>query len=461
MNAFSRTAVAAVVAASLFGYLYLVESKKDPKTGEADGAKREKVFTGFDKLKARAFTLKKADGSVVRAEKRGDRWMLTSPIEVAADQGEIGMLLDSLQALETDDVVSEDSNDLAAYGFAPAKVAVSVTAEGAASAFEFELGDTVPASSSLFARVPGKRKLLTVSSLVENSLTKSAFDLRDRNLLRLRKDDVERIEVAEKGKVAFRLVRGAPGEDEWKVESPLATRAARWTVDSVLSLIENLRMESIVTEKATGTDLAAAGLGTGSRRVTLGLKGGQTFSLEIGARTADAKDYARETSSALIATIAQALADDLDKGLKNLRAARLLDVAAYEVNGFTVTAGGTTRVFTKSTSKGQDGMDALLWKGTAPAKDATAERVSEALFAVGGLDAAEFIDAPKTLATYGLETPALRVALRFDGGKKEDWFEVAVKDDAAFARRRDDTAILKLDKTKTEALIKSFTILGS
>jgi hypothetical protein len=53
------------------------------------------------------------------------------------------------------------------------------------------------------------------------------------------------------------------------------------------------------------------------------------------------------------------------------------------------------------------------------------------------------------------------VTLRFDGGKKEDWFEVAVKDDAAFARRRDDTAVLKLDKAKTEALIKNFTELGS
>lgn len=461
MNAFSRTAAAAVLAASLFGYLYFVESKKEPKTGEAEAPTREKVFTGFDKLKVRSFTLRKADGSSVHAEKRGDAWMLTAPIEIAADPGEIGMLLDALQSLETDDVIGDASNDLAAYGFAPAKASVSVVADGAPRPFEFELGDTVPASSSLFARIPGQRRLLTVSSMVENSLTKSAFDLRDRNLLRVRKDDVERVEVSEKGRASFRLVHGAPGEDEWKIESPLATRAARWTVDSFLGLIENLRMESIVTEKATPKDLASAGLGAGARRVTLGLEGGRTVSLEIGGRTAESRDYAREGSSALVATIAQALADDLDKGLRNLRATRLLDVAAYEVNGLTVTAGAATRVFAKSTSKGKDGMDVVLWKGTAPAKDAPADKVSEALFAVGGIDAAEFIDAPKAPATYGLDAPALRVALRFDGDKKEDWFEVAVKGNDAFARRRDDAAILKLDKTKAESLIRSFTALGS
>lgn len=461
MSAFSRTAGAAALAAALFGYIYFVESKKEPKTGEADAPTREKVFTGFDKLKVRSLTLKKADGSLVRAEKRGDTWMLTAPAEIAADPGEIGMLLDSLQSLETEDVIADASNDLAAYGFAPAKASISVVADGTPRPFEFELGDTVPASSSLFARIPGQRRLLTVSSMVENSLTKSAFDLRDRNLLHIRKDDILTVEVAEKGKVSFRVAHGGPGEDEWKVEFPVQTRAARWTVDSFLSLMENLKMESLVTEAATSKDLASSGLGAGARRVTLGLKGGRTASLEIGGKGADAKYYAREASSTTIATIAQALADDLDKGLKNLRAARLLDVAAYEVNGLTVSGGGSTRVFAKSTSKGKDGMDVVLWKGTAPAKDAPADKVSEALFAVGGIDAAEFIDAPKPLAAYGLDAPALRVALRFEGDKKEDWFEVAVKGDAGFARRRDDTAVLKLDKAKTEALVRSFTVLGS
>jgi hypothetical protein len=124
-------------------------------------------------------------------------------------------------------------------------------------------------------------------------------------------------------------------------------------------------------------------------------------------------------------------------------------------------AKGVTRTFTKSTTKGKDGAETVVWKSVAPAKDATQEKASDALFAIGGLEAAEFVDAPKTLFSYGLDAPALRVVLRFEGEKKEDWFEVAVKDDAGYARRRDDSAVLKLDKAKTEALIKNFAELGA
>ena len=277
----------------------------------------------------------------------------------------------------------------------------------------------------------------------------------------MKKDAIQSVEAADKGKIGFKLVRGVKGDDEWKVEAPVSTRAARWTVESFLGLIENLKMEAIVTEEATEKDIAKYGLGPAAKRVALGLDETRSITLEIGKKTAEGKYYARAGSSKLVATISTALVDDLDKGLKNLRSARLLDVAAYEVSGFDVASAGVAKTFTKSTTKGKDGVDLILWKSTAPVKDVTPEKTSDALFAIGSLDAAEFIDAPKALAAYGLDAPALRVTLRFEGEKKADWFEVAVKGDAAFARRRDDAAVLKLDKAKTEALIKNFTTLGS
>jgi hypothetical protein len=463
MNSFGRTAAAVVVAASLFGYIYFVESKKEPKKDETPDATpvREKVFTGLDKLKVKAITLKKRDGDIVYAEKRGDAWTLVMPQETPADAGEISTLLDSLQNLESEDVVSDGSGDLSAFGLAEPKVAVWLVVDGAPKPLEFELGDAVPAGSGLFARVPGKPRLFTVSSTLENTLNKSAFDLRDRNLLKVKKDAIQAAELIDKSKTIFKVVRGAQGADEWHIEKPVATRAARWTVDSLLGLTENLRMESIVTEAAAPKDLAQYGLGGAARRLVISMSGDKTTVLEIGKKTTDGKYHAREASSTLVATIAPALVDDLDKGFKNLRAARLLDIAAYEVNGFDVTSGGSNRMFSKTSVKDKDGVEQVTWKGVAPAKDATQEKVTDALFAVGGLDAAEFIDRPKPAANYGLDAPALRVALRFEGEKKEDWFEVSIKGDEAFGRRRDDAAVLKLDKAKTEALIKSFTILGS
>ena len=466
MKSFGRTIAALVAAAGLFGYIYFVESKKDPAAigaGATDGGaspKREKVFTGFDKTKVMSLTLRKRSGDVVQAEKKGETWTLLSPHEVAADPAEIGSLLSSLETLETEDIVSDNATDLPSFGLSPPKVAVSVVALGASKPFEFELGDNVPAGASVFARVPGNPRLFTVSSMMENTLNKSAFDLRNRNVVSIKRDDIKSIEVQNKPKDGFKLVRGEKGFDEWKLTAPIATRAARWTVDSFIGLIENLRMESLTTETATPQDLAKFGLGPEARRITLGREGSAPVVLEIGKKSEAGPYYARVASSKTVSLIGTGLIDDLDKGLKNVRATRLLDVAAYEVNGFEVIAGGATRTFAKSTTKGKDGVDAIAWKGTAPSKDATQEKVSDALFAIGGLDAAEFIDAPKPLVTYGLDAPQLRVVVRFEGDKKEDWFEVSIKGDAAFARRRDDASVLKLDKAKTEALIKNFSALG-
>ncbi|HQZ16944.1 MAG TPA: DUF4340 domain-containing protein [Vicinamibacteria bacterium] len=463
MNQFGRTAAAVIVAAGLFGYIYFVESKKDPKTDESGSGltRREKVFTGLDKLKVKSLTLKKRNGEVVQAEKNAEAWMLTSPQEVTADASEIGMLLDALQNLETEEVVNENATDLGPFGLTEPKVSVSLTADGAAKPFEFDLGDSVPAGSGIFARVPGKPRLFTVSSTLENTLSKSAFDLRDRGVVKVKKDAIRAFEVFEKNKPAYRLARGGEGEDDWKVVSPVATRAARWSADSLLGLIENLRMESIATEEAKPSDLTKYGLGGAARRVVLGLEGDKTLTLEVGKKTDDGKYYAREAASKLVAVIPTAVADDLDKGLRNLRATRLLDVATYEVTSLEVAASGTTRTFTKSTTKGKDGIDQIAWKSVAPVKDATEEAATSAMIAIGGAEVSDFIDAPKALPAYGLDAPALRVTLRFDGGKKEDWFELSVKDDAGFARRRDDVAVLKLDKAKTEGLIKAFTALGS
>jgi len=227
--------------------------------------------------------------------------------------------------------------------------------------------------------------------------------------------------------------------------------------------VENLRMESVVTEQATAADLARTGLDASARQLVLrfGPEDSKAVTLEIGRKTEDGKYYARDRSSRLIVTINPAVVDDLDKGFKNLRASRLLEVASYEITAFDVITDGNTRTFTKTTTKTESGADNIVWKSVAPVKDETQDKTSSAFFSVGAIDALEFIDAPRSLDTYGLDAPALRVALRFDGEKKEDWFEVAVKGENGFGRRRGDAAILRLDKAKTEELIQNFTGLGS
>ena len=67
--------------------------------------------------------------------------------------------------------------------------------------------------------------------------------------------------------------------------------------------------------------------------------------------------------------------------------------------------------------------------------------------------------APGPLEGYGLDKPALRVTLKHAEGKPSSWFEIGKKDGAAYGRRPDDTALLKLDVAKADEVIKAFSEL--
>jgi hypothetical protein len=311
-----------------------------------------------------------------------------------------------------------------------------------------------------------------VASWVEGTFDKKPFDLRDRDLLHVKRDDVRSLEVTgpEGG---FALARTEAGE--WAFTKPLSTRAGRWSVDGLLGTVENLRMDSVAGENVSDAkELARYGLAKAPRTVTLVTKDGATRTLEIGGAAPDpnpapapspspgqkpekpkpTKYYARQAGGGLVAVVPATLADDLAKGMAELRAKRLLEVATYEAEGFDVVAAGATKTYAKTTTKDKDGVDKSQWKRTSPdAKELDTTKVEDALFKMGGVEVAEFVDNPKAAPDYGLDSPKLKVTVKAKG---ESWIELGQKDGAFYARRSGDSAILKLDPAKAEELLKAF-----
>jgi hypothetical protein len=118
---------------------------------------------------------------------------------------------------------------------------------------------------------------------------------------------------------------------------------------------------------------------------------------------------------------------------------------------------GAKKTYAKTTAKDKDGFDKTQWKRTAPdAKDLETTKVEDALFKMGGVEVSEFLDQPQALAAYGLDAPVLKVTVKAKG---ESWIEVGKKDGAVYARRGNDSAVLKLDPTKAEELLKAFSDL--
>jgi hypothetical protein len=441
--AFLGTYVAVAALAGLGAYIYFVESKRPA----GDEKPKEKVFT-FDRTRAREVALTGAGRETVRLVKGAAGWQITQPQPAPADGGEVDALLSALETLEVANVVAESPESPAEYGLATPRAGVQVTVEGQGPPLGLEVGDKTPDGASVYARIAGKPRVFTVPSYLEGSFTKTAFDLRDRDLLRVKRDAVRQI-VSEGPDGRWAVQRNG---DEWAFTEPIRTRAGRWPVDGLAGSLETLRMDSVVAEDAK--DLAPFGLARPARRVTAVLADGGQRTLEIGTKTADGKYHARVAGSAQVVTIAPAVPDDLAKGMGEYRARRLLDVATHEVEGLEIEKGGAKQVYARASRPDPAGGETHTWSRTAPdRKEIPSASVQDVLFELGGVDVASFVDAPQAPAAYGLDAPALKATLKFTDGRAAQWFLLGQKDGKWYARRNDDAAILVLDPAKASALV--------
>jgi hypothetical protein len=476
---FWKTGVLVLALAGLGSYIWFVERKQEPKR---EGEREKVTLLAVDKAKAKQVTLATSGGDTIRVVKEGAGWKLVSPFAAPADGSAVESMLTSLEKLEADEVVSDQPGDLAQYGLATPSRTVSALVEGAKDPLSVQFGSKAPDGSSVYAKTPSGPKVYLVPSWVEGSFDKKAFDLRDRDLLHVKRDDVRQVEVGgpEGG---YALARTDAGE--WAFTKPLATRAGRWAVDGLLGTLENLRMESVAEEGASDPKLLSRfGLDQPSRSVALVMSDGSTRTLQLGAAAPDpqatpspspspspsparkgekpappekpkpTRYYARAAGGGMVAVVPATLADDLAKGMGELRAKRLLEVATYETQGFETVAGGTKKVYAKSTTKDKDGFDKTQWKRSAPdKKDLDTTKVEDALFKMGGVEVSEFVDQPQPPASYGLDAPLLKVTVQAKGSS---WIEIGKKDGAWYARRNNDSAVLKLDASKAEELVKAF-----
>ena len=444
---FTKTAILLAVALGLGAYAYFVESKKPA----GDDKKKETLFT-FESAKAKEFSLEPRQGDAIRLVKEAGSWKLVAPTPAPADGTSVETVLNALNGLKVEDVVTETPAGLADFGLEKPAAIAKVTVEGQPKPLVLKVGEKAPDGSGLYAQTDEKPRVFLIASWLGTNFEKKPFDFRDRDLLHLKRDDVRTLEVnGPEG--AFTVAKKDDGE--WGFTAPVVTRAGRWSVDGLLSTLEGLRFESIVAEDAK--DLKPFGLTKPTRTVTASLADGSQRKLEIGSSAGEKKWHARDALKSMVAVIPGAVVDDLAKGMAELRQKRLLDVSSWDVEGVEAEGEKGKQVYARTTTKGDAGADVRKWKRTAPdTKEIETSKVEDALFKLGGIDVAEFVDTPKAPEAYALDKPMLRLTLRMSGGKSAPFVELAKKDGATWARRSDDTAILKLDPAKADELVQAF-----
>jgi hypothetical protein len=246
---------------------------------------RDKSVVGFDRDKVTKIEIESPKGTVTIA-KDGDRWKITAPQALAADQVEAGAVLFKLRDLRAQAFLTDDASGIPRY-LAKPTVRVNITEQGASAPRTVLLAPSTEkrgGSPSAYAAVAGQGPVVLVDGKALEDLGRSSDDLRDRTVMSgLEPRDIKRMRVRAGGQT---VVVERSGESDWKLVEGGSGAAKSATVDNLLYSLRALKWKTIAAP--TGDEPAKYGLDAPTFEVTL-LKadGSEAGALLVGKREGD------------------------------------------------------------------------------------------------------------------------------------------------------------------------------
>ena len=304
---------------------------------------------------------------------------------------EIGSITSNLSTLEITRVVDENPADLKEYGLDSPRVEIEFKASGDKDYGDYHrlfIGGKAPTGGDLFARRDAEKRVILIPAYTDPIFNRSTFDLRDKALLAVDREKVDRIAVSADGLEARKTLELARDGAGWKLTSPTAAIADPSAADALLGRVQGAAMKSIAAEQATPADLKKYGFDKPQGTVTLHA-GGASTSLVFGGNANETDVYVRDPSKPLVATADGSLLNELRKAPEDYRRKNVFGFSRYSTDRLEFTRDGQTVVFEKV--KSQD-LTPDKWRRVSPnAGEPDAMNMDDLLTKLEGLRATSFL----------------------------------------------------------------------
>ncbi len=381
--------------------VYALALRSADEAAQRSAAERARLLPGdFPPVDEIRLERRSKEGGVehIRLRRRGSRWWLVAPVEAPAAEEEVEGLLARLHAARAEGVVSDghvDESRLQEYGLHPPRIRLTLV--GGERTRWIEVGAKNPFDDRLFIRTyegtpdaADEAPVTAVDGALDYPLSKSVFLLRERRVLPLDPETVERVEV-DAVSPAYRLVRDG---STWRAERPFRGRADEGTVRSILDTLARLQAIEFADALPAGRPLG---------QIRVGRIGGDEEVLELFG--VEDGDLLRLWSRGPLG-IAQVQADALRRlefSDFDLREKRLLDVDRMQVDRVVVRVGERTFTLERTDAS---------WQVTEPVQALAATwKVTAALYAIEQLRASAFYEGERSPADLGLDPPKWTVEL--------------------------------------------------
>jgi hypothetical protein len=333
---------------------------------------------------------------VFEKDDKGD-WMVREPLAVPADKYEVDQLASSFADLKIERVVEKEKGDPAKYQIPEREV--SLWAKGQATPVKILIGMENPIDKSLFAQKEGDPRIVLLSSMLTSTLNKNLQDFRRKDVLKYETTEVTGIKV----KAKDAAWEAAKKDGRWFLEKPIQALARDSKIMSILDSLSNMRAKEFVSEEKIPEALKTSGLDKPEYEITLAMPKAAKEIVFALHKSAD-KTFATSSQSVKILVPESDLLADLDKKPEDYRESKVAVFNSWQ----------TTRIALK-----KDGLSLTAAKApndkwyldAAQKEEADGTKIDTFIRKIESLEAAEYVDKPKSLAEHGLDKPAAEISI--------------------------------------------------
>jgi hypothetical protein len=421
---FRNNIILLIILAALGGYVYYTEFRNKDEERKLEDAKRKVFqFEGKDVSEIKITQ----DGKTIAGVRKNEKdWSIAEPPGLEADSGEWETLASHIAGLEKERVVNENATDLAPFGLAAPLVQLSVKRMDGQSV-DILLGDENPKKTLRYAKISTSPEVFLSPNMISN-FRKSLTDLRNKTIIEMLPDEVDRFVIVDGGKkTSFRKA----GED-WLLDAPTEGKADSNEVTALLSAIQFLRATDFADD---ATDPRKTGLDASALQLTMhDTKTQKDRTLLVGKEKEPGKFFARDASRPVVFIIDKQAPDKLRQPQSAWRDKTIAKVDRDKIDEIEITKGTEKIALKKSESD---------WK-LADGKKASSDAVLGLMDVLDFERAREIVDSPKAPASYGLDKPRVQVSLR-QGGKdaaRLTFGSDSVKPDGVYMKRTEGTILV-------------------
>jgi len=354
--------------------------------------------------------LKYSDRDIVLVRDKGKPWRIVKPIGADADQTQANNLARAIAEGVLVRSVDDKPADLAPFGLKPATTTVTVTTFDNKTLPSIEVGKSTPIGFNAYVRLSNSPAVLLTEGAFSSGMNKTVNDLRVRDLMEFKTDDVQKLIIAHDNGQTVEIDRDGAN---WKIVKPVPAAADDNAVRGALSTLVNARAADFINDAPANVN--QYGLEKPHLTATVVLKNGEQQSMLFGFKqSGQGKSgiYVRRGERAPVYAVAEYTMSSLDKSPLDFRDKTIVKVDPESVDTVKVKASDSEFTLKRA---------AADWNVIAGGKTTEADIpvVERLLNQLRDLRGESIVADPMPSAQpFGLDNPAVEITLIGKDGKE-------------------------------------------